>query len=81
MIRLVLAPALGFCLGRFVFGLAGTDLAIATLLTGTPVSVSSFVLAREMGADKDFSANAIGVSTLLSVLTLSILQAILASHI
>lgn len=76
-IRLILAPALGYVLGRYVFSLSGTDLAIATLLTGTPVSVSSFVLAREMGADKDFSANAIGVSTLVSVLTLTGLQGFL----
>ncbi len=76
-IRLILAPAFGYLLARNVFALTGTDLAIAVLLTGTPVSVSSFVLAREMGADKEFSANAIGVSTLLSVLTLSLLQSVL----
>lgn len=76
-VRLMIAPAIGYVLGRFVFGFAGTDLAMTTLLCGTPVSVSSFVLASELSADKEFSAAAIGVSTLLSLVSLSALQTIL----
>lgn len=73
-IRLLLAPVIGYLFGRFLFGFAGVDLALTTLLCGTPVSVSSFVLASEMGADKNFSASAIGLSTLLSLITLSLLH-------
>lgn len=73
-IRLILAPTLGYLLGRFVFGFTGSELAFTSLLCGTPVSVSSFVLASEMDADSEFSASAIGISTLLSLFTLTILQ-------
>ncbi len=78
-IRLVLAPIIGYLLGRFVFGFEGTELAFTSLLCGTPVSVSSYVLAVEMDADHEFSASAIGISTLLSLITLTVLQLILTS--
>lgn len=76
-VRLVAAPALAYLLGRFVFGFVGTELAFTALLCGTPVSVSSFVLAGEMDADREFSASAIGISTLLSLFTLTALQFVL----
>ncbi len=81
LIRLVLAPAVGFALGYFAFGFRGTELGFTTLLTAMPVSVSSYVMAVEMEADDSFMATVIGLSTFASVVTLSVAQFLLAHFV
>ena len=77
--RLLVAPLIGFCLGYFLFGFRGMELGFTTILTATPVSVSSYVMAGEMGTDDGFMATVIGVSTFLSVVTISVAQYLLTT--
>lgn len=76
-IKIGLLPLVAWFLGRFVFMLESGDLAIGVMLLGTPVAVSSYVFAREMGADEKLMASCIGLSTLLSIFTLPLINYLL----
>jgi hypothetical protein len=75
--KLLVVPFMAFLLGRFVFGLEGTDLAIGVTMLATPSAVSGYVFAREMGADQDLMASCIGFSTVISIITLPLVNMIM----
>ncbi len=77
LVKVILVPVLAFLSGRFIFGLTGVDLGLGVVLLGTPVAVSSYVFAREMGADENLMASCIGVSTILSIFTLPMINYII----
>jgi malate permease and related proteins len=75
--KLLLMPLLGFLLSWFVFKLRGTDLGVNVILTAMPSSVSSYIMACEMETDADLMASIIGISTFMSILSISIIQWVL----
>lgn len=77
LIKIALLPLVAWVLGKFVFMLVSIDLAVGVMLLGTPVAVSSYVFAREMGADETLMASCIGLSTILSIFTLPLLKYLL----
>jgi predicted permease len=71
LFKVVMAPLIGYTLGR-VLGLDGANLLIAVLFTATPTAVASFVMADQMGADRNLAAAIIVVSTLLAFPALAV---------
>jgi predicted permease len=70
--RLVVGPLIAFPLVAFL-GMSGVTGQVAIVQASMPTAVISSVLAAEFGADTDFTAAVIFVSTLASVVTLTIL--------
>lgn len=71
LFKVVFSPLIGYTLGR-AFGLDGDNLLIAVLFATTPAAVASFVMADQMGADRDLAAAIIVASTLLAFPALAI---------
>lgn len=65
LIKVALAPLIGYTIGR-ALGLADDNLLIAMLYAAAPTAVASYVMADQMGADRDLAAAIIVVSTLLA---------------
>lgn len=76
-IKIGVVPFIAWVLGRYLFVLDKADLAVGVVLLGTPVAVSSYVFAREMGADETLMASCIGLSTILSIFTLPLINYLL----
>ena len=53
-----------------LFGVEGLTFKIAVLFSALPISASAFVLAGQMGGDKELMAGALTVTTVLAALTL-----------
>ncbi|MBD3242866.1 MAG: hypothetical protein GF331_19900, partial [Chitinivibrionales bacterium] len=66
----VLAPAIT-ALAAFTAGLPADMTALLTILAATPTAVSSFIMARAMGADDDLAGSIVFISTMASVVTIS----------
>ena len=65
LFKVALAPLIGYTVARGL-NLSGDMLVIALLYSATPTAVASFVMADQMGADKELAAAIIVVSTLLA---------------
>jgi hypothetical protein len=63
-LKLVAMPALGYA-GAKLLGFNGETLLIALLYLASPCAVTSYVMADQMGADKELAGAAIVLSTLL----------------
>jgi hypothetical protein len=68
-LKLVVSPILAAAL-LLLFGVRETALAVSVMYMGVPTSASAYVLAAEIGGDRDSMATIISVSTILSALTL-----------
>jgi len=68
-LRLLLAPALAYTIGR-ILGLTGLELKVLILQGAMPAAVNSLVWVTEFGGDTARVAKTIVLSTLLSFLTL-----------
>ncbi len=77
--KLIFVPVAAFLIGKYVYGLVGTDLAIGVTMLATPSAVSGYVFAREMGADETLMASCIGFSTVVSIITLPLVNLIMNS--
>jgi predicted permease len=75
LIKVVVAPALGFLLAG-LFHLDQTGKMIAIFYLGCPAAGMSYVMADVMGNDATLAGRIIAVSTLLSAITLPIIIAI-----
>lgn len=75
-LRLVLGPLLAAGLVP-LFGFTGQDAAIMIVSSSFPTAVNTALLAHEFGTDSQFAAAAVFYSTLLSMLTVTVLIAIL----
>jgi predicted permease len=71
--KVVISPLIGYTLGR-ALGLDGDRLLIAVLFAATPTAVASFVMADQMGADRNLAAAIIVVSTLLAFPALAVVM-------
>ena len=67
--KLAVAPTLTALL-LALFGVRGLAFTVAAMYMGVPASASSYVLAVEMGGDRETMATIVSVSTILSALTL-----------
>ncbi|NLF23295.1 MAG: AEC family transporter [Lentisphaerae bacterium] len=65
LIKVAVAPVIGYTIGR-ALGLTGVNLLITMLYAATPTAVASYVMADQMGADRELAAAIIVVSTLLA---------------
>lgn len=63
--KVALGPILGYVVGR-AFGLVDDMLLVAVLYAAMPTAVASFVMADQMGADKELAAAIIVTSTVLA---------------
>jgi hypothetical protein len=71
MIKLILLPGIGFALYLFLnTGLR--NFVPALILLASPTATITYVMAKELGGDTDFSVTAISISTILSAITFSI---------
>jgi len=70
--HLIVLPVIAFVLALF-FGLDGVSRDAALIYTAIPVSVSAFILARQMGGDHRVMALIITVQTVLSGVTLPLM--------
>jgi malonate transporter len=71
-LKLIVAPAIAAAL-LALLGVKGTAFAVAVVYMGVPTSASAYVLAVEMGGDRDAMATIISASTILSAITLPLL--------
>ena len=69
LVKLVLIP-LGTVLVVHALGFPPVAVTTAMAMTGVPTAVSSFVMAREMGADSDLAAQLVMSTTVVSVFTI-----------
>ncbi len=76
LFKLILSPIVGLALGM-AFGFTGEDLGICMLFGAMPSAVSSYVMAKEMGADEELCAATIGFTTLVSIVTISAFKFVL----
>ncbi|MFO7637502.1 MAG: AEC family transporter [Clostridia bacterium] len=72
-VKLIMVPLMAYATGRWLFQLPAQDLGLNVLLLSTPVAVSSYVFAREMGSDGEFMASCIGFSTMASMVTMPLM--------
>ncbi len=73
--RLLVAPLIAFPLAAWL-GIAGVTHQVVVVQASLPTAVISSVLATEFGSDVDFAAAVILVSTLVSMVTITVLLAI-----
>lgn len=67
--RLVLVPLFGMTLAALL-GFRGEAIACAMVVFGSPVAVSSFAMAQQMGGDEKLAAQVVVVSSALCLVTL-----------
>ncbi|MCK6625082.1 MAG: AEC family transporter [Anaerolineae bacterium] len=70
--RLVIAPLIAFPLAAFL-GMSGITQQVVIVQASLPTAVISSVLAAEFGADAEFTAAVVFVSTLTSIATVTVL--------
>ncbi|MFB9676453.1 AEC family transporter [Streptosporangium vulgare] len=73
LLKLLLQPLVAFLVGRFLLHLDGPALFAAVLFAGLPTAQNTFVYAAEYGRPTDLPRDAILVSSVLSLGTLSLI--------
>ncbi len=76
LVRLALAPMLAVLVGDAL--LSGDALRVATLQAGMPTMMLTLVVGERFGLDTDFIASAIFVTTVLSAITVPVVQSVIA---
>lgn len=76
MLRLLIAPLLAFALVKH-FGFRGEEATIMIVSSSFPTAVNTALIAHEFKADSEFAAAAVFYSTLFSMLTVTVLIALL----
>lgn len=69
--KLVLQPLAAYCAARWLFGLTGTDLIAVTIFAGLPTAQNTFVYATQYNVPNGLSRDAVLVTSVLSLVTLS----------
>lgn len=67
--KMLVFPMITILIGRFI-GLGSIELFVYFILFATPVAVSSFSMAANMGGDSELAGEFVSVSTVASVMTL-----------
>ncbi len=76
IIKVGVGPAVGFMVGHLL-GAAPREIAVALILLACPTAVASYVLADQLGGDGALAAGAVVVSTILSIISLSVVVAMI----
>lgn len=71
--KIVLQPLVAFLIGRYVFHLAPLDLLAVTLFAGLPTAQNTFVYATQYKVPNELSRDAVLVTSVLSLLSLSLI--------
>ncbi len=75
VLKVGVTPLLGWLLARWI-GLTPDETLIALLFLATPTAAASFTLAGKLGGDEALAATSVVVSTALSILSLSVVLAL-----
>ncbi len=70
-LKLIIHPVLAYILGVYIFGLSDLYLHVAVLISALPTGTGSFMLAEYYHRDATITSNAILLSTIFSVFTVS----------
>ncbi len=70
LIKIVWQPLL-LTFGAWLIGFNATELAVLFIFFGCPSAASGFVMVKNIGGNANLAANAVALSTLLSIVTLS----------
>ena len=70
MIKLVILPAVFFPAALY-FGFRQSELVAILIMLGSPTTISSYIMAKNMGNDEVLTSNAIVLSTMLSSITMT----------
>lgn len=81
MLKLILMPLLVWLLSHYVFHLPPLWVAVVTLCAACPSGANAYLFATRFGTGQALAGNSIVISTLSSVLTLSIITALLSSSL
>lgn len=71
--KIVVQPLVAYVVGRWLVGLDGDALFAVVLCAGLPTAQNAFVFASEYGLDTELPRDAVLLSTLLSMLSLSLI--------
>lgn len=72
LIRLLIAPIIGFCL-ILLLGLKGIPAQALLIASGMPTGVNTSILAEEYKNEPDFAAQTVLISTILNIVTITAL--------
>jgi predicted permease len=72
LIKVAVAPLLGYALGRY-FGLDRNEMLIALLYLGCPTAVVSYLMAQQLDGDSHLAAGIVVLTVILSLATLSVI--------
>jgi hypothetical protein len=75
-LKLVAMPLIAVSLAR-LFGVEGSDIAIAAIAASVPTASASYVLARQLGGNAPLMAEILTLQTLLAMLTMPMMIALL----
>ncbi|MEV6396032.1 AEC family transporter [Streptomyces sp. NPDC051907] len=76
--KLVVQPLVAYALARWAFGLDGRELFAVVLCAGLPTAQNAFIFASEYRLNSDLARDAVLLSTLLSMASLSLIAWLLA---
>ena len=71
-IKIGIYPIVGFLLARYVVGLNDEHLRLAMIFMACPTAATSYILADQLGGDRQLTATIVVVCTILSFISLSI---------
>ncbi len=77
-VRLIIAPLIAMCIAA-IFGFSGEALASLLIIFASPVAVSSYAMAKQMGGDGELAAQAVVLTSAISLFTLFIWIFVLSS--
>lgn len=77
-LKIVVQPLVAYMLARWVFGLGGHELYAVVLCAGLPTAQNAFIFASEYRLNTELPRDAILLSTLLSMASLSLITWLLA---
>lgn len=70
ILRLIINPIITLGIGRFVFNFDGAEIVALLALSACPTAVSSFTMAKEMGADGDLAGEIVATTSIFSIITI-----------
>jgi hypothetical protein len=71
VLKMLVMPAVIWCLARFLFHLSPLQVAVSTVLAAMPTGVNSFVMAKRYGIYVTHSAGSVLLTTVVSVVSLA----------
>ena len=69
VVKTVVLP-LAFCSAAVIFGFRGVELGLVCILFGGPTTISSYIMAKNMGSDEVLTGQIVLLATIMSVFTL-----------